>query len=73
LFFKFALKSAIRRVQVNRDSLKLNGKHQLVVYVNGVNILGGTAAQSYRFSTRLQQNAIVCGIYGMKGFNVISK
>ena len=32
LFFKFALVCTIRRVQVNQDSLKLNGTHQLLVY-----------------------------------------
>ena len=32
---------AIRRVQVNQDGLKLNGTHQLLVYVD-VSILGGS-------------------------------
>jgi hypothetical protein len=31
----------IRRVQINQGGLKLIGTHQLLVYADGVNILGG--------------------------------
>jgi len=42
LLFNFVLEYSIKRVQVNQDGLKLNGKHQLLAYADEVNILGGS-------------------------------
>ena len=42
LLFNSALEYPIRRVQVNQDSLKLNGRHRLLVYADDVNTLRGS-------------------------------
>jgi len=42
LLIYFALNYAIRRVQVNQDGFKLSDTHQVLVYADDVNILGGS-------------------------------
>jgi len=41
--FNFALQYCIRRIPVNQEGLKVNCTHQILVYADGVNILGGSA------------------------------
>ena len=42
LLFSSALEYTTRRGLVNHDGLTLNGTHQLLVYADNVNILGGS-------------------------------
>jgi hypothetical protein len=42
LLFNFNLEHSIRRVEAHQEGLKLNGTHQLLVYADDINILGGS-------------------------------
>jgi len=51
--FNFAFQYAIKRVMVNQDGLKLNGTHQLLVYADDVNILGGSVHTIKKYAVAL--------------------
>jgi hypothetical protein len=51
ILWRVVLEYAIRRVQVNQKGKKLNGTHQVVVYADDVNILGG-CVQTVRKNTK---------------------
>jgi hypothetical protein len=53
LLFNFAVECAIRRVNVSLDGLKLNKTHQLLVYADGVNRLGGSVHSTKKNTTTL--------------------
>jgi len=42
MLFKLALKYAIKSVQITRKGLNLSGTHQLLVYADDINVLGGS-------------------------------
>ena len=53
LLFKFTLECAIRRVQINRNGLKLNGTHQLLVFADDINTLGGSVGSIKKYAEAL--------------------
>ena len=55
LFFKFVLGYSFKMVQTNQYGLKLNGKHQVLVYADDVNVLderGRTIQETQKFFSR---------------------
>jgi hypothetical protein len=40
LFFNFALEYGIKKAQENQETLELNGKYQVLLYADHINILG---------------------------------
>jgi hypothetical protein len=59
-FLNFTLEYAIRKVQENRMEMKLNGTHQILAYVDDVNLLGdniGTIKKNTK--TNKQTNSMV--------------
>ena len=48
MLFNCALEYGVRRAEVNQDGLKLNGTHQILVYADDVNILGGNIHSTKR-------------------------
>jgi hypothetical protein len=63
LLFNFALEYAIRKVQVNRDGLKLNGTNQLLVYADD-NILGGSV---HTVQKNTEASVIASEVNGLEG------
>jgi len=53
LFFNFASEYTIRKVQAKKEGLKLKGTYQLLVYVDDVNILGGSIRTIKKYTEAL--------------------
>ena len=77
MLFNFALEIAIRRVQVNRDGLRLNGTHQLLAYADEVNVLAASiytlkensealvaATREIGLEVRVSENMVFRRIFG---------
>ena len=58
LLFIIAVEYAIKRVQVNQDSLKLNGTHQVLVYADVVNIMDGSVQNTGTLVVASRENGI---------------
>ena len=58
LLFIIAVEYAIKRVQVNQDSLKLNGTHQVLVYADVVNIMDVSVQNTGTLVVASRENGI---------------
>jgi hypothetical protein len=76
LLTNFALEYAITRVQVHQDGLKLNGTHQLLIYADDVNILGGSVHTIKENAEALVADSKETGLevnVNKSNYNVISR
>jgi hypothetical protein len=51
--FKFGLENTIKKVQENYEELKLNGEQWLLIYGDGVNLLG----DKYKYHEEIQRSS----------------
>jgi len=62
LLFNFALHYPIKRGELNKQGLKLNGAHQLLVCADNVNIFGGSVhtikKKTVAFVVALKENGL---------------
>jgi len=62
LLVNLSLKYAMRSIRVIQDELKLNGTHQLLVYADDVNILGGSVHTITKNTEALVVSSMVTGL-----------
>jgi hypothetical protein len=62
LLFNSALQYATSRIQVIQEGLKLNGTHQLLVYLDDVNMMGGSVHTVNENAEALEVVSMVNGL-----------
>jgi hypothetical protein len=58
MLFNFALEYSARIVLQNQVGLQMNGKHQLLAYDNGVNLVGNNIDAINKNMTRVQTKKV---------------